>query len=79
MSGGDLKGTQENPYTLRDVRGSSFHERRYKFCECSRCGKVERCTPEHDFYLDKAETRLYCESCEVQGRPVIVVHELESN
>ena len=33
-----------------------------KMCKCSKCGKIRRCTPLHDFY-GKIGEKLICEKC----------------
>jgi len=41
-------------------------ERTYQFCKCRECGRIERCTPDFDFYTtarDGDTGPLYCESC----------------
>ena len=40
-------------------------DRAFKLCRCDKCGKVERCTPLHDFYVVGWNPlgKLHCESC----------------
>lgn len=39
-------------------------DRGYKACKCSRCGKVDICTPTRNFYTTDSETGpLVCEPC----------------
>lgn len=52
-------GTIENPFTVDD--GGDPSVRCFKFCCCSVCGEVERCTPSNDFYGTSAPLR--CERC----------------
>jgi hypothetical protein len=68
--GGAMKiGSKENPCTLEN---SLPHERRFKHCLCSRCGKIAVCTPKHDFYETPNGT-LECEPCVIAGRSVLVL------
>ncbi len=41
-------------------------DRRFALCRCVGCGRVERCTPENDFYVrtvDGPNGPLYCQRC----------------
>jgi hypothetical protein len=45
---------------------------RFKLCRCFACKKVERCTPQHDFYTkssDGPKGPLYCQPCLLSGEP----------
>jgi len=38
-------------------------DRRFKFCQCSKCNIVAQCTPSFDFYVKPSCNLLLCEKC----------------
>jgi len=67
-------GTKGKPYT----RGGPWGQA-YKWCKCSQCGVVRRCTPSSDFYVRGKKTvhddePLFCLACvNPSGEAVVVV------
>lgn len=56
-----LLGTEENPITFENV--THFQEWINKFCQCSRCGVVQKCTLYNDFKLGCGQLELICNRC----------------
>lgn len=50
-------GTRENPIT------HDGPDRRWKFCKCANCSRIEQCTPMLDFYSQKDRDALWCQRC----------------
>lgn len=41
-------------------------DRRWRYCQCRVCGRVDRCTPTNDYYTvegDGPDAGLLCKSC----------------
>jgi len=54
-------GTKTNPCT---VTNATRDQRRHKYCLCSRCGLVARCTPRFDYWTRAMfPSRLLCDTC----------------
>jgi hypothetical protein len=67
-----MKGDFDDPFTHDDLTTA----RRQKWCKCSKCGKVQCCTPSTDFYGDfTLGSPLKCEGCMLNGTKIVSITE----
>jgi len=58
-------GTEANPCTATN---STTEQRKRKFCLCTSCGRIARCTPDFDFYTrPRIPSSLICTYCYQRG------------
>lgn len=62
--------------TNEEILADDSADRRRRMCRCFLCGKVERCTPQTDFYTTpQTGNYLVCTTCfvfrkQLDGRPM---------